>query len=269
MNIKAMLYTAQAAIVKNLPSILTGMAVVGTITTTIFAIQATNEAKYILEDKLFEKFNEELNNELYADNKQTTEAKLTKKEVVKYAWKCYIPTAISACTTIACIVGANCVSLRRQAAIAGLYSLSEASLKDYKEKVAETIGKEKAKKMQAEVKEEKVKASPPKDGQVIMTGYGSTLCWDTLSDRYFKSDLETLRRIQNDLNHRLLSEMWISLNELYEEIGLKDIKLGYDLGWSVDHPIDMRFDAVLTPSGEPCLCLDYEIGPVSGTGWRD
>lgn len=255
-TLKRGLYATKFFLNKNLPSILAGMAVVGVGTTTVFAVYAANKSRQDIYD--------ENQNREYDDLDY-----LTTKEEVTLVWKNYIPTAISATATIACIIGSNSVNLRRNAAIAGLYSLSEASLKDYKEKVVNEIGTRKEEKLQNEIHQEKLNANPPNDSQVIMTGYGDTLCWDALSDRYFKSDLETLRQVQNTLNYRLLSEMWISLNEVYEELGLNDIRLGCDLGWSVDHPVDFKFDAMLTPNGQPCIRLDYEIGPVSGTGWRD
>lgn len=238
---------------KNLPTILSGMAVAGVITTTIFTVHATNQAREAIEEE---------------KERQHIKINLPKKEVVKLAWKYYIPTAISATSTIACIVGSNSINLKRNAAIAGLYSITDASLKEYKDKVANEIGKRKEEKIRNEINQEKIESNPPKDNQIIMTGYGDTLCWDSLSDRYFRSDLEKLRQIQNDLNYRLLSEMWIPLNEVYIELGLNEIRLGYDLGWTVDHRIDFVFDAMLTPKGEPCIRLDYEIGPISGTGWR-
>lgn len=254
-------YSAKFFLNKNLPSVLSGLAIVGVGTTTVFAVYATNKAKEDILEKM-------------AEEAQTLEPEeqpndLSRKEMVKLVWKRYIPTALSAATTVACIVGSNSVNLRKNAAIAGLYSITDTSLKEYKEKVVNEMGKRKEEKIRNEINQEKVNANPPKDGQIIMTGYGDTLCWDALSDRYFKSDLEKLRQIQNDLNYRLLSEMWISLNEVYIELGLNEIRLGYDLGWSVDHPVDFRFDAMLTPNGQPCIKIDYEIGPMSGTGWRD
>lgn len=248
-------HTTKFFINKNLPTILSGMAVVGVGTTTVFAVYATNQVKEHIEAK----------NEIL---RRTNRPELTRKEIVKDEWKYFIPTVISASSTIACILGSNSINLRRNAAIMGLYTLSDTSLKEYKEKVVKEIGKRKEEKVRNEIDQEKLNTNPPKEGQIIMTGYGDTLCWDALSDRYFKSDLEKLRQIQNDLNYRLLSEMWISLNEVYIELGLNEIRLGYDLGWSVDHPVDFKFDALLTPEGKPCIKLDYEIGPMSGTGWR-
>lgn len=248
-------HSAKFFVNKNLPTILSGLAIVGVGTTTMFAVYATNQVK--------DHVNSENESRRFSDS-----PKLTRKEIIKHEWKYYIPTAISATSTIACIVGSNSINLRRNAAIAGLYSITEASLKDYKEKVVNEIGNRKEEKMANEIGQEKLNANPPKDCQIIMTGYGDTLCWDALSGRYFRSDLEKLRQVQNTLNYRLLSEMWISLNEVYEELGLDDIRLGFDLGWCVDHPVDFKFDAMLTPNGQPCIKIDYEIGPISGSPWR-
>ena len=60
----------------------------------------------------------------------------------------------------------------------------------------------------------------------------------------------------------MLVENYISLNEFYDEIGLKYTKIGDDLGWNIDKGlIDVDFSAQLNGNGDPCLVLDYQIIP--------
>lgn len=66
-------------------------------------------------------------------------------EVVKAAWKPYIPAAITGSLSVACLVGASRVNFKRNAALATAYTLSEKVLKDYKDSVVETIGEKKRK----------------------------------------------------------------------------------------------------------------------------
>lgn len=260
--IKKLFCTAKTQIIKHMPSILTGMAALGVLSTTAFAIYATNEAKDTLDDALFEK----IQNQNAKDNENVT---LTKKEVFCLVWKNYIPTAVMGAATLACIVGANTINLRRQASIAALYSLSETNFKEYREKVLESFGKNKAEKISSESKEEQVRSaisSLPERG--LLEGYGDTLCYDSFCGRLFRSDLEKLRQVQNDLNFRLFSEMWISLNDFYGELDIKSCKAGYDLGWTVDHTMDLKFDAILLPNGEPCIYIDYNHEPIAARGWN-
>lgn len=49
------------------------------------------------------------------------------------AWKCYIPTAAFGLSTIACIMGANALNSRKQAALTSAYALINQSYKEYKD----------------------------------------------------------------------------------------------------------------------------------------
>ena len=113
---------------KHSPTILTGVGIAGMITTTILAVQATPKALRLLEEKK-------------ADISETE--KLPPIEVVKAAWKVYVPAVLTGILSTVCLIGANSVNQRRGAALAAAYSLSESALKEYREKVVETIGKKK------------------------------------------------------------------------------------------------------------------------------
>lgn len=234
---------------KNSPTILTGMAVAGLVTTVVFAIKATPKALEILDQ-------EKILRKDYDDDRP-----ITKKDVVKLTWKTYLPTFLMGTGTIACIVFANKINLRRNAVLASLYGLSETALKEYQNKVIETIGENKERKIKDEIIGDKIKNNPPKESSIILTGKGDTLCYDVLSGRYFKSDIENIRKIENETNKRLLSNMWVSLNELYLDLGLPAIDLGRDIGWDVDNMLEFHFTSKLTEDGKPCLVIDYAVDP--------
>ena len=232
------------AISKNSPSILTGMAVVGVVTTTILAVKATPKAVYLLERQ----------------QKETGKAP-SAMDSVKLAWKCYIPSLAVGTATIACIIGANAIHLRRSAALAGLYSLTEMAFKDYQAKVIETIGKSKETKIHDDIAADHIRDNPVSSSNVIYTGKGEVLCYDSLSGRYFKSDIERIRQAINKLNRDLMTQ-FVTLNDLYWELNLNYIELGYNMGWSIEHGlIDVTFSSQLTESGEPCLVLNYQVVP--------
>ena len=228
---------------KNSPAILTGLAVAGVVTTAVLAVQATPKAMLLISDAEREK------------------GLLSNKEIIKVAWKPYIPALVMGGATAACIIGANSINYKRNAALAGVYSLAKTSLNEYQAKVIETIGENKAQKIKDEIIQEKINKDPVTSKEVIITGKGEMLCYDVLSGRYFKNDIEQLRRVQNDLNYTLRTDMWVSLNELYYAMGLAAIDLGEMVGWTVDDPIDMSFNSMLTDNGEPCLVVDYSVAP--------
>lgn len=58
-----------------------------------------------------------------------------------------------------CLIGASSVNLRRNAALATAYTLSESALKEYREKVVETIGEKKEQAVQDAVAKERTSKS--------------------------------------------------------------------------------------------------------------
>ena len=234
---------------KNGPSILTGIGIAGMITTTVLAVKATPKALVLID---------EAENEKNAD--------LTPIEKVKEAWKPYIPAMITGTVSIGCLIGANSVNARRNAALATAYKLSETALIDYRSKVIETIGEKKEQIIKEKVDKERIEKNPVSKSEVIITSNnGNTLCYDVISGRYFKSDIERLKRVENELNKRMLNEMYISLNEFYNEIGLQCTSLGNELGWNIDDGLmDLHFSSQIADNGEPCIVVDYHIEPRYG-----
>ena len=236
----------QTAVKKHSPEILTGVGIAGMVTTTVLAVRATPKALVLIEEK---------KEELGVD-------KLAPVDAVKAAWKCYIPSAAIGGVSIFCLIGASSVNLRRNAALATAYALSESTLRDYQKKVVEEIGEKKAKLVKEAVVKEKIEQNPVTKQEVIITEKGDTLCYDVLSGRYFKSDIEKIKKAVNELNRQMRHDMYVSLNEYYDEIGLDHIAVGYDLGWNIDKGyIDVDFSSHLAADGTPCLAVGYSVAP--------
>lgn len=243
-------------IVKNSPTILTGLSVAGLVTTTLLAVRATPKALEILEEE--------------RDNRDTVTPdgivvlgeEISTKDVVRLTWKCYVPAAIMGAVTTACIIGANTINLRRNAALAGLYTLSETALKEYKAKVVQTLGEGKAREIKERIPMDKVAHTTVEESGVINTGHGTTLCYDAMSGRYFLSDIEYIRKVINDLSRRMMSEERISLNEVYYALDLKGTKVGDMVGWHVDDGLlEPHFTSQLTENDIPCLVVDFDDDP--------
>ena len=241
---------AKTSITKHSPEILTGIGIAGMITTTVLAVKATPKAIRLIEEAKEEKGED-----------------LTKAETVKTCWKAYIPAAATCVASTACLIGASSVSIRRNAMLATAYKLSETAFSEYKEKVVETIGDEKEKVVREKVSEERIKKNPITKNEIIMTDYGDTQFYETLSGRYFKSDIEQIKKVVNYLNKDMLQDMFgtISLNEFYDELELERIDLGDELGWRVDKGlIEIDFTSKIADNGKPCIVLDYINAPHYG-----
>jgi len=242
-KIKVFTKNASKLISKNSPSILTAMGVAGLIGTSVLAVKATPKAILLLE----EKHNEEL----------------TALDVTKLCWKEYIPTVVLGSVSIACIVGANSVNIKRNATLASLYTIANSNLSDYENKVKQLLGEKKHKKIKEEIVGDKIKVNPVDSNQVIFAGKDGVLCYDVISGRYFRQDQETIRKAENKLNRELLSEMYQTLNDFYYEIGLPNIKIGEEIGWHADMgEINVEFSSHLSENNEPCLAIDFDTQPI-------
>ena len=251
-SLKVLAKSIKSTLVKRSPEILTGIGIVGMTTTVILAVNATPKAI-----KLIEKKREEL--------ELSEEEKLKPVDIIKVAWKPYIPAVVIGVTSISCLVGASSVNARRNAALAAAYTLSDSALREYKEKVVETIGEKKEKEIVDAVAKEKIENDPVTNKEVIITEKGDTLCYDGLFGRYFKSDAMKIKKAENRVNESILVDAFnagVSLNDFYSELGLPPTKLGNTLGWKIDNLLNIDFSSQIAGEdslydGTPCLVIDY------------
>lgn len=229
------------------PELLTGVGIAGLVITTIMAVKATPKALKLIENK----------------KEETDTEKLAPIETVKTTWKCYIPSVITGVTSIVCIVGANSLNTRRKAALAAAYTISEAALTEYKDKVIQTIGEKKEQEIREAIVQDKIDNNPVENTQVIVTGKGTTRCFDVYTGRYFDSNIDLIRSAVNDLNEQLLKEGTVTLNDFYYLIGLENIPIGDDIGWNANKgQVRIDFSSHLSSDKTPCLALDFSIEPV-------
>lgn len=255
-NMAALFKDVKATLSQHSPEILTGLGIAGMITTTILAVKATPKALDLIEDK-----KEEL--DLYPEDN------LTPMETVKATWKCYIPAAITGVTSIACLIGANSVNAKRNAALMTAYNLSATALSEYKEKVLETVGEKKEQIIRNKIAEDHINNEPVNQSAIIVSGSGTTRCFDSITKRRFISDIDKIKRIVNELNARMIDgEDYISLNDFYYELGLDSVSIGDELGWSTRNGrqglIRLNFSAQLDSDGIPCVYIEYAVEPKRG-----
>ena len=249
---------------KRSPEILTGIGVAGMITTTVLAVKATPKALALIEDE-----KKRQNYELVKEAKDNGDEDcnqitvLKPVEVIKVAWKPYIPPVVTGVMSIICLIGATSVNAKRTAALATAYKLSETALSEYREKVIETIGEKKEKHVRDKVAEERVRQNPVSKNEVIVTNNGKTLCFDPISGRYFYSTIDTIKRAELKIKENILKDFsgYASLNDFYDELGLDHTSIGDDLGWNIDKLIEINFSSQLNDNDEPSVVLDYLVAP--------
>lgn len=237
------------------PSIMTGLGVAGVIVTAISSGKATLEARDRLElaEVMAQARNEELN---------------TKDKFVRI-WTAYIPTVVLAGASITCILGAHNINVRRQAAVVTLYQITERGFDKYREHVVGAIGENAERKIRDTVAQSQLKENPVTKTEVYITGAGKSLFYDGLSGRYFESDMETIRRAENNMNHAILQEMYVTLNQFYGDIGLTGTDMGSEVGWDTDRKLEIFFTTMISDDDRPCMVINYTTKPVMDFGkWR-
>lgn len=261
-NLSKIVKSVQTTLVKHSPEILTGIGITGMLTTVVLAVRATPTALVKIQDAKDQKFNEQVDAGMDPD--EATDD-LTTVETVKAAWKCYIPAAVTATMSTVCLIGASSVSAKRNAALTTAYTIADAALKDYQEKTVETIGEKKEQEIRDAIAKDRLEKDPVTEKEVIITGNGTTRCYDPISGRYFESDVQTIRTAESALTRRLITDMYVSLNDFYWELGLDGTEMGDQLGWNIDNPIELApFSSHVSKDGVPCLTINYRISPKYG-----
>lgn len=246
-NGKNVIKTVGKTLSDHAPAILTGLSVVGTVGTVVLGIRATPHAIRDIMD---------------AESERTEP--LTNVEKVRLVWRDYIPTALSGVATVGCILGANSIHAKRQAAAIGLYTLTDTAFREYQSKIVEQLGEKKERKVRDDIAIEAAEKSPPVKSKIIMTGKGQHLCRDSLSGQYFMSDIEAIRKAQNDINAQCINDMYASQNDFYRLIGLPPNVFGEEQGWRSDHMLDIEFTSYLSEDDVPALLLNYRLEPIRG-----
>lgn len=231
------------------PQILTAIGVTGTITTAVFTGKATIKAVRFIDFQ---------DRELERNDK----APITTKEAVKLTWKLYLPAIGAGALTVTSIILATQIGTRRGAAMAAALAVSDKAFAEYKEKVIEKIGENKERAVRDDIAQDRVRANPVVETRVLPGRGGKDLCYEPYTARYFYSDMETLKKAQNDLNYMVLNNYYASLSDFYDLIGLDRTKISDDMGWNSDRMLELTFSTVLSDDDRPCMVMDYQVVPI-------
>ena len=236
----------------NSPAILTAIGVTGTLTTVVLAVKAGMKAEQILQA--------EMDDRVHKAGSITRVEDFTPQEKVELTWTCYIPAAGSAVATIVCIILANRIGNRRAAALAAAYAISEKAFVEYKDKVVEKLGEKKEQQVRDEIAQDRITKTPL--GETVIIGTGSVLCFESFTGRYFLSDMETIKKAQNDTNYQILNDYYASLTEFYNRVGLPRTAVSDEFGWNSDKMLELEFSTALAEDGRPCLSINFAVTPI-------
>ncbi len=231
----SILKTAQVFILRNSHHILTGLALLGVGASVALSVRADR----IMQEWDIDEFKQ-----------------LTKEQRIKLYARIYAPPAIAILTTGVCIVGAHSISVRRESSLLLAYEGTRRMYDRYRATVQDRLGSE-----EKEIANKAASKAQSVPRETIVYGEGDCLFYDAYSGRYFKSTVNRIDRVVNELNYTLLREMCVSLNEFYAGIGLEGISLGDQLGWNEQRQIEVHYGSRVTEEGRACIVLDFVIEP--------
>ena len=238
-------------------TVLTCLGGIGVVATSIMAIKATPKALELIEEAKKEKGEE-----------------LSKWETVKVAAPKYIPAMMTGVATIACIFGANVLNKRQQASLISAYALLDESYKKYRRKVVELYGEETHRKVVDEIAIEEARevgiTAESLCANICLTSDEAcgdpVLFYDEWSHRYFESTIEQVIAAQYHINRNFVLRGYVTLNELYDFLGLEPTDYGNTVGWAVEDElywIDFNQRKVLIDDELECYIIETPWEPSS------
>lgn len=239
MNIHLFASRFEKLIADNSPVLLTAIGATGTVATAFL----TGKAVY-----------------RYTQEVDPSDGHLSTREKLEICWVYFIPPVVAGTLTVTAIIAANQVSTRRAAGLASAYAVSERAYAEYKERVVERMGAKPEQKIRDEIAQSRVTNQPP-SSEIVVLGT-DVLCHEAFTGRYFTSDMETLKKAQNDLNYEVISQGYASLTDFYDRLGLERTQESDELGWTPEHKLEIQFSTVLSRNGQPCISITYNTLPI-------
>ena len=231
----SILKIAQTFILRNSHHILTGLALLGIGASVALSVRADRQ----MQEWDIDEFK-----------------RLTKEQRIMIYAKIYAPPAIAILATGACIVGAHSISVKRESSLLLAYEGTRQMYDRYRSTVLDRLGPE-----EKQIAEKAASKAQPVPRETIVYGEGDVLFYDAYSGRYFKSTVNKIDRVVNELNYTLLREMCVSLNEFYAGIGLDGISLGDQLGWNEQRQIEVHYGAKVSEEGKAVVIVDFVVEP--------
>lgn len=245
--------------VRYAPQILTGLGIASMAGATAHAIKTAPKAKKAID-------------EIEADN-SISHKEAAKKKTLAYA-KFYWPELLMTFGGAGLIIGGQHISLGRLSTAVGLLGIEKDKVKKLTDKISEKYGDKELLKIQDDIARDSAQAHAPVDTSTIYnTGFGTMLCYDPNTQRFFWSDLEKIRKARDELNHEMSRQMQrmdegvLSLNDWYRKLNLPPIdgrfqgkrlgpNIGKDFGWR-NRMIELQITAGVLPNDQTYFVIGF------------
>ena len=241
---------------KHSPEILVVTGVVGIIASTVMACKATTKVSDIVDDakETIDTIHDSVGKGLHtSDGEEYTQEVANKDLVIVYAqtgWKLvklYGPSVALGVASIGCMIGSNHILRKRNIALAAAFKAVDTSFKEYRDRVIDRFGKEmdrelrfgiKAKEIEEKVVDENgnettvTKTVEVADPNVAHSIYSIVWCeGNTGWTRNAELNKVFLIQTQNAANDKLRLNGILTLNEVYDMLGVPRTAYGQIAGW--------------------------------------
>ena len=241
---------------KHSPEILVVTGVVGIIASTVMACKATTKVSDIVDDakETIDTIHDSVGKGLHtSDGEEYTQEVANKDLVIVYAqtgWKLaklYGPSVALGVASIGCMIGSNHILRKRNIALAAAFKAVDTSFKEYRDRVIDRFGKEmdrelrfgiKAKEIEEKVVDENgnettvTKTVEVADPNVTHSIYSIVWCeGNTGWTRNAELNKVFLIQTQNAANDKLRLNGILTLNEVYDMLGVQRTAYGQIAGW--------------------------------------
>lgn len=253
MSLHTLIVRTEKLIGDNSPLILTGLGAAGVVTTAYLTGKASIRAYEVLTEP-----------QVHPNGYEAilVQKMRPKKETFLLIWKLYLPAAGVGSFTIAAIIMANRIGTRRTAAMAAAYTVAERGFQEYREKVAETIGKKKETDIRDAVAQDQVTRSGI-TSNVVVIGDGDCIFIDARTMRPFKSTMQNVKHAINKINYKINHHVYASVNDWYDAIGLPRVPDGDDFGWS-NVLLEPDMPTTVTDDEKPAFLIRFHADPIRG-----
>lgn len=245
---------------KNLPTILMvggSIAITGGVITTIFAtrkseklIKEHKEAIKIVNDLI-----EEQTKDLPEEEKKTYSDPKIKDKIVRANFRIAMRMMITWAPTVALVGGGifamfkgGLIFKKRLLQVTAAYVTLDTAFKTYRNRVVEDVGEDKdfeylhgVKKEKIEItdengKKQKIEALTINESEIDVSEYGAILARGITTEYDPNVDymVNMVQQAQTVLNNKFLSQGYLFLNDVRDELGLKPTSEGQVVGWVQD-----------------------------------
>ena len=249
---------------KHSPEILVVTGVIGVVTSAVLACKATRKLDSVLEeskeqiDEIKDYIEEEGYSEEYTEKDASKDLTITYTQSALKIAKLYGPSVILGAASIGAIFGGHNILRKRNVALAAAYTAVDKGFKDYRNRVIERFGKELDRELKYNIKSDTVEVTElDEDGKEKTSKVTvNTVDPNELSEfaRFYDDgctgwtkdpelNLVFLKKQQCWANDLLKSRGWLTLNEVYDMLGITRTAAGMVVGWIYDekHPVGDNF----------------------------